>query len=129
MIPYQEKSMNIENKKVQEIVDAVSECDEMRNGMQNRLSSFVIVFAAVVPTLLRIMERIDPKDEDVQYLINLFERNGFNFTQFKKKAEQISNENPDATEHEIEKKEDDFVLHETESFANVIRRAYDAVDS
>ncbi len=121
--------MNIENKKVQEIVDAVSECDEMQNGIQNRLSSFVIVFAAVVPTLLRIMERIDPKNEDVQYLINLFERNGFNFAQFKKKAEQISNENPSDGPDEIEKKEEDFVLNETAGFANVIRRAYDAVDS
>ena len=63
----------------------------------------MIVFAAVGPALLRIMERIEPKDEDVQYLINLFERNGFNFAQFKKKAEQIFNENPDASHDEIEK--------------------------
>ena len=121
--------MNIENKKVQEIIDAVSECDEKQDGFQSQLSSFIVVFVAVVPTLLKIVERIDPKDEDVQYLINLFERNGFNFTQFKKKAEQISNENPDATEDEIEKKEEYFVLSETEDCPNVIRRAYDAVDS
>ena len=121
--------MNIENNKVQEIIDAVSECYEKQKGFQSHLSSFVVVFVAVVPTLLRIMERANPKDDDVQYLINLFENNGFNYTQFKKSAEQISNENPDATHDEIEKKEDDFVLHETESLANVIRRAYDVVSS
>ncbi len=117
--------MNIEKKEIKEMVDAVSECYEKQNGLKSQLSSFVVVFVAVVPTLLRIMERIDPKDEDVQYLINLFERNGFSYTQFKKKAMQISHENADANHDEIEKKEDDFVLKETEGFANVIRRAYD----
>ncbi len=123
------KERNIENKKVQEIIDAVSECYEKQNGFQSYLSSFVVVFVAVIPTLLRIMERIDSKDEDIRYLINLFENNGFNFTRFKKKAEQIAHENADAGHDEIEKKENDFVLNETENFANVIRRAYYAVDS
>ena len=118
--------MNIDRKEIKEIVDAVSECYEKQNGLQSQLSSFVVVFVAIVPTLLRIMERADPKDKDVQYLINLFERNGFNFTQFKKRANQIANENPEASIDELERKEDDFALKEAESFANVIRRSYEA---
>ncbi len=70
------------------------------------------------------MERLDPKDKDIQYLINLFEKNGFNFTQFKKKAEEIPKEYPNDDHDEIEKREEGFVLSETENFANVIRRAY-----
>ncbi len=116
--------MHITENKVREITDEAFDCYEKQNGFLSYLSSFVIVFVAVIPTLLRIMERIDPKDKDTQYLINLFENRGFNYTQFKKMAEEIAKSNPDDDHDEIEKREEDYVLSETESFANVIRRAY-----
>ncbi len=116
--------MNIDENEVREIIDEAFDCYEKQNGFLSYLSSFVIVFVAVITTLQRIMERIDPKDKDIQYLINLFEKNGFNFTQFKKKAEEISKDNSSDDDDEIEKREEDFVLSETENFANVIRRAY-----
>ncbi len=119
--------MNINEKEIREILDTVSACYEKQNGFQSYLSSFVVVFVAVIPTLLRIMERIDPKDKDIRCLIELFEINGFNFTQFKKKAEEIARDNPDDDHDEIEMREEDFVLNEAKDFANVIRRAYGSI--
>lgn len=91
--------------------------------LQNKyIATFMMAYIAVVPTLLRIMERINPDDGDLQYLINLFERSGFEYDKFKDKHKQIFNKPVPLTEEEI-----DTVIKETEVFSDLIRRSYDSV--
>ncbi len=52
-------------------------------SLKNSLSSFTFCFIAAVPTLLRVIsEKVDKDDPDVIYLIDLFERTGFDWKKF-----------------------------------------------
>ena len=52
-------------------------------SLRNSLSSFTFCFIAAVPTLLRVIsEKVDKDDKDVLYLIDLFERTGFDWKKF-----------------------------------------------
>ncbi len=52
-------------------------------SLRNSLSSFTFCFIAAVPTLLRVIsEKVDKNDPDVIYLIDLFERCGFDWKKF-----------------------------------------------
>jgi len=56
--------------------------DEYRS-LKNSLSSFTFCFIAAVPTLLRVIsEKVDENDPDIIYLIDLFERTGFDWKKF-----------------------------------------------
>ncbi len=43
--------MNIDENEVREIIDEAFDCYEKQSGFLGYLSSFVIVFVAVIPTL------------------------------------------------------------------------------
>ncbi len=52
-------------------------------SLKNSLSSFTFCFIAALPTLLRVIsEKVDKNDPDVIYLIDLFERTGFDWKKF-----------------------------------------------
>ena len=86
------------------------------------IATFILTYIAVVPTLLRIMERINSDDDDLQFLIDLFERSGFEYDKFKDKHQQIFQRPFSPTKNAM-----DIVMKETEMFSDLVRRSYDSV--
>ncbi len=91
--------------------------------MQNTyITTFILTYIAVVPTLLRIMERINSDDEDLLFLIDLFERSGFEYDKFKDKHQQLFQRPFSPTKNAM-----DIVMKETEMFSDLVRRSYDSI--
>ncbi len=86
-------------------------------SLKNNLSSFTFCFIAAVPTLLRVIsEKVDKNDPDIIYLIDLFERTGFDWKKF------VEVFHP---EKMTEKELDEEIIN---TLNNVFKRVKDCVD-
>ncbi len=86
-------------------------------SLKNSLSSFTFCFIAAVPTLLRVIsEKVDKNDPDIIYLIDLFERTGFDWKKFVGvfKSEKMT-----------EKEQDEEVIN---TLNNVFHRVRECID-
>jgi hypothetical protein len=101
-----------ENKKMQKLI----------TKQNKEIGYFLMTYIGVVPTLLRIMERMDPDDNDLQYLIDLFQKSGFEYEKFKEKYEGKLDDCDSLSVKQI-----NIIKHETEMFCDLIRRSYDCL--
>ena len=107
----------------------LDECKKSLKRINVSLSNFALCFIAAVPTLLRIMEKTNPKDSDVRYLIDLFEKSGFEFDKFRDQYQTILDAQSDSNDDSQRQETDALLYAETKLFADLIRRSFNSADS
>ena len=120
--------MNTESR-IDTLQQEIDECTKALKRVNVNLSCFALSYIAAVPTLLRIMERINPNDGDVRYLIDLFEKSGFEFDQFKDQYHAVLDARSDSNRNFQTQDFDEPSYVEIRMFADLIRRSYNATDS
>ncbi len=107
----------------------IDECTKALKRVNVNLSCFALSYIAAVPTLLRIMERINPNDGDVRYLIDLFEKSGFEFDQFKDQYQAVLEAQSNLKDNSQTQELIEPSYVEIRMFADLIRRSYSSTDS
>ncbi len=107
----------------------LDECKKSLKRINVSLSNFALCFIAAVPTLLRIMEKTNPKDGDLRYLIDLFERSGFKFDKFKDQYQAILDAQSNRKDISQIQETDALSYVENTMFADLIRRSFNSTDS
>ncbi len=120
--------MNTESR-IDTLQQEIDECTKALKRVNVNLSCFALSYIAAVPTLLRIMERIDPNDGDVRYLIELFEKSGFEFDQFKDQYQAVLDARSDSNRNSQTQDFDEPSYVETRMFTDLIRRSFSSTDS